>query len=553
MLPHHLASNPSPLNWQTWEQMLGSHPDRCYANYITSGIRDGFRIGFNYSLHRCKKAANNMKSALEHPMVVRDYLQEETCQGRVIGPMIPGRWPDIHVSRFGVIPKKQSDRWRLILDLSAPEGWSVNDGIDPSSCTFSYISVDQAADVLSMKGQGSLMAKVDIKSAYRIVPIHPEDRHLLGMVWEDRLYVDTALPFGLRSAPIIFTAIADAIEWFARRNGVSNIFHYLDDYLIIGNPLSKQCESDLQSFQSILQWLKVPIAREKLEGPSTRLTFLGIELDTALMVRRLPSDKLHELKGVVAEWLGKKTCRRQELQSLVGKLQHACKVVRPGRTFLSRMFVLLKGLPKKQQLIRLNVAFRSDLLWWHLFLVRWNGISMLQAPPHAEEQIFSDAAGSYGCGVWWRTHWFQLKWPDNNNLHSIAIKELVPIVIACILWGKQWSGKAIQVHCDNQAVVEMVNSGHSKDMEISHLLRCLFFITAAFEITLVASHIQGKDNVKADAISRNNLSLFRLQAPEASQAGTVIPESIVELLIHQRPDWTSQSWCRLFTNSLLQV
>ena len=146
--------------------------------------------------------------------------------------MIPGRWPDIHVSRFGVILKKQSDPWMLILDLSAPEGWSVNDGIDPSLCTF-----------LSVKGQGSLMAKIDIKSAYRIVPIHPEDRHLLGMVWEDKLYVDTALPFGLRSAPIIFTTIADAIEWFARCNGVSNIFHYLDYYLIIGNPQSKQCES----------------------------------------------------------------------------------------------------------------------------------------------------------------------------------------------------------------------------------------------------------------------------------------------------------------------
>ena len=161
------------------------------------------------------------------------------------------------------------------------------------------------------------------------------------MVWEDRLYVNTALPFGLRSAPIIFTAIADAIEWFARCNGVSNIFHYLDDYIIIGNPQSKQCESDLQSFQSILQWLKVPVAREKLEGPSTWLTFLGIKLDMVLMVWRLPSDKLHELKGVVVEWLGKKTCRRQELQSLVGKLQHACKVFCPGRTFLSRMFVLV--------------------------------------------------------------------------------------------------------------------------------------------------------------------------------------------------------------------
>ena len=72
-------------------------------------------------------------------------------------------------------------------------------------------------------GKDALLAKVDVQSAYRNVPIHPDDRHLLGMIWEGALYIDTALPFGLRSVPKIFTTMADAAEWIARQHGVNFI------------------------------------------------------------------------------------------------------------------------------------------------------------------------------------------------------------------------------------------------------------------------------------------------------------------------------------------
>ena len=345
-----------------------------------------------------------MRSTSEHPKVVQDYLSEESTKGKIIRPLDPAWWPNVHISRLGVVPKKQSDCWCLILDLSAPEGWSVNDGINPTLCSFSYISVDQAAEVISRIGHSALLAKVDIKSAYRIVPIYREDCHLLGMLWEGGLIIDLALPFGLRSAPIIFTALADAITWFMKKNGVTNIFHYLDDYLLIGNLHSTQCESDLEQFLAVLRWLKVPVAKEKLEGPSTQLTFLGIKLNTQQMIQRLPAEKLDEIKVLVDKWLGRKSCTKQELQSLVGKLQHACKVVCPGRSFMRRMYSLLKDLPKKQQFVRLNVAFHSDLLWWYLFLDRWNGVSMLAPPLSVGEEVFSDVSGSFGCGAWWHTH-----------------------------------------------------------------------------------------------------------------------------------------------------
>ena len=79
-------------------------------------------------------------------------------------------------------------------------------------CSLSYMTVDDAARAIERTGAGAILAKVDIKSAYCMIPIHQEDRPLLGMTCEGALYVDAALPFWLRSAPKIFTSIADALE-----------------------------------------------------------------------------------------------------------------------------------------------------------------------------------------------------------------------------------------------------------------------------------------------------------------------------------------------------
>ena len=80
-----------------------------------------------------------------------------------------------------------------------------------------------------------------IKNAYRNVPVHPGDCHLLGMNWQGRTFVDGCLPFGLRSAPKIF----NALEWILRERGIKYVFHYLDDFLFLGNPESTDCNQAL--------------------------------------------------------------------------------------------------------------------------------------------------------------------------------------------------------------------------------------------------------------------------------------------------------------------
>ena len=146
--------------------------------------------------------------------MVDQYLANEVSMGRVAGPFSAPPFPNLHVSSFGVIPKRgQPGRWHLIMDLSLPGGASVNDGIDPDKFTLHYITLDQVIRLVSKLGPGALMAKFDVEAANRNVPVHPSHRILLGMKWRDQFYVDLVLPFGLRSAPFIFNYIADIVEW----------------------------------------------------------------------------------------------------------------------------------------------------------------------------------------------------------------------------------------------------------------------------------------------------------------------------------------------------
>ena len=509
-IPAILTSITTPLIKQQWEAVLGDCPDDGLREFILRGISNGFRVGFDYSHHRVATGAStvNMPSTSYNPEPVQKFLTTEVATGRVIGPLCPEEYPQVHVSRFGVIPKKgHQNKWRLILDLSPPQGNSVNDGIDPDICSIKYANVDKAAARMAQLGKGALM---DIAHAYRNVPVHPEDRLLLGMIWQGKLYVDTVLPFGLRSAPKIFSAIADTLEWILVKAGVTHCVHYLDDYLTLGSPHSEECEENLKLITQMCKQLGLPLALEKVDGPTQCLTFLGITLDTVRLEIRLPQDKLQELKSLISRWLSRKKAQKRELLSLVGHLAHAAKVVTPGRTFIRRILDVAHSKGQLHHWMYLNSAFRSDLLWWHTFLDQWHGVSCIKthvlAPP--DFVMLSDASGSWGCGAICGSDWLQCEWNGVWGGESIALKELLPIVLATAVWGQKWARSNVLARCDNMAVVEIIKAHTSKSPSIMHLLRCLHFFTAKWDIRLEVEHIPGASNTVADAISRNLMQLF---------------------------------------------
>ena len=114
----------------------------------------------------------------------------------------------------------------------------------------------------------------------------------------------------------------------------------------MGPPDTSVCLQNLQVVQGVCQHLGVPLAEEKVEGPSTSLTFLGILLDTAKMEACLPDDKLQRIHSQVANWLGRKKAKKRQILYLVGLLQHAAKVIKPGHTFIARMYKAATKLQK---------------------------------------------------------------------------------------------------------------------------------------------------------------------------------------------------------------
>ena len=221
----------SPLQIETWSQELATHPDKDYVSYIIEGISKGFRIGFNRRRELQPSPASTMTKSTE---VISEYLHREVSLGRMQKQTLPLEGK-IHVSPIGAIPKRNKPG--LIVDLSSPAGANVNDGISPDLSSVSYVSVDYLSSLVMSVGKGAFLVKADIKEAYRMLPIHPHDQPLLGMQWEGITYTDLALPFGLRSAPKIFSAVADALQWILVQKGINNLLHYLDDFIFVAKSL----------------------------------------------------------------------------------------------------------------------------------------------------------------------------------------------------------------------------------------------------------------------------------------------------------------------------
>ena len=206
-------------------------------------------------------------------------LSKELARGHTSGPFLTPPWPDIHCSPLGSRPKKDGSR-RLIMDLSQPCGASINEGICKEDFSVQYTHFDAATDLVFKKGRNCLMSKLDIKHAFRLLPVLPCQWILLGIFWLGYYFVDTRLPFGLRSSPAIFNRFADAICWIIQHiYNIINLIHYSDDFFLVSPPFKKTALHEITTVKSAFQYLGVPLAEDKLEGPTTSITYLGIQIE----------------------------------------------------------------------------------------------------------------------------------------------------------------------------------------------------------------------------------------------------------------------------------
>jgi len=235
--------------------------------------------------------------------IIQERIQSELETGKIAGPFKTAPFHNLFLSPIYAVPKKTPGKYRIIHDLSHPIGSAVNEGIPREFSSVSYANIDSAIKHIKTLGPGCFLAKTDIQSAFRIIPVHPNDHHLLGFYLNDGYYYDRCLPMGCSTSCAIFEAVSTALEWIAvRKLNIRYPTHIIDDFLFANSTYSS-CERDLELFSNMCQEVGVPLAEEKTFHPDTTMTFLGIELDTIKMEARLPLDKLQKCKVTIQEFL----------------------------------------------------------------------------------------------------------------------------------------------------------------------------------------------------------------------------------------------------------
>ncbi len=284
---------PVQLNSRRWASALAYYPDQKAAALALHGIIYGVRVRYCGSTDpSMDRVCHNLSSAIDHAQAVTADIDKEVKAGRIAGPFpTPPARPFI-ASPLGTVPKKGTDEVRRIHHLSYPRGESVNESI--ADQPLSYASFDHAVEMVLRLGRRALLAKIDVKAAFRCIAVHPLDRWLFGMIWEEQFYADLALPFGSKSSPALWERYAFLAEWILRQNGVKDVIHYVDDYLVGGASGSDECKRAVETTVRVFDELGIPISHAKFVAeatPSQVVVFLGIMIDTGKWKRgSTPSD-----------------------------------------------------------------------------------------------------------------------------------------------------------------------------------------------------------------------------------------------------------------------
>ncbi len=505
--------------------------DSAARDFLYQGFTFGFRLHSDRDFsHLSHTIPSNHGSAKQNPSVVREKLSAELSSDRIAGPYNSPPLPNMIFSPLGLVPKREPGRFRLIHDLSFPKGSSVNESIPPDLATVHYQSLDKCVSIIQGLGKGTLVAKADLKDAFRIVPVHPSDHHLLGFTWEGLFYYDKCLPMGCRLSCSLFEALSNALQWILMdKLSVPHMSHILDDFIFFGPPSDLTSWRSLQTFLVMAESLHLPIKHDKTVHPTTTVQLHGVEVDTLAMQLRLPRDKLLDARTRVTNMSRRKKVQLRGLQSLLGVLVFACKVVVPGRVFLRRLYNLTIGVTGPKHWISLNNQARADLAMWRQFLDGFNGRAILLPDSWTSSETLmlrTDASGQ-ACAAVLGDRWFQVIFPPSWVQNDITTKELLPIVLAVRMWGESWANSRISFLCDNQAVVQIINAQTAKPEPLLGLLRHLVLFCLQFNIHFCAKHIPGKSNIVPDCISRFQLDKARRFQPSLHPDPELCPQELL--------------------------
>ena len=384
---------------------------------------------------------------------------------------------------------------RMIIDLS-----DVNEFVEKFHFKMDHLDV-----ALDLMEEGVFMSSIDLKDAYYSIPIWENHRKYLVFQWEQSLYRFNVLPFGLSSAPRVFTKVLKPVFSKLREQGIS-VLGYIDDSLIMANSVA-ECNEATLKLKNLFTELGFTINEEKSSlVPSQKIKFLGYVLDSVNMVVSPTDKKRQKALKLVDKLLMKKNFKIRFVASAIGFIVDLCKGIDYGgnhyRSLERDKILALRRARSKgyEGSMFISKESRKDLRWWGKnvkFRVKKIRLSQPQV-------TLTTDASLQGWGAVHNDMKVGGRWTEHEQSEHINVLELRAILLGLQTFFKESEGLEILIRSDNTTAISYVNRmGGAKSIECQKIAKEIWDFCENRELWLSASYIPGKDNVEADFMSRH--------------------------------------------------
>ena len=537
-------------------KLLEDHPDRELVKYLLDGYTNGFHLGVT-RFPESRPPCPNPREARRNPDIVLELINKEIKMGHILGPFDHPPFEHMVYSPINIVPKSNTNKWRLIHDLAYPySDQSVNSCIPPENASVKYHHIDEVIKMAMAIGKLVVGARCDVESAFRHQSMHKSQLFLLAFTFQGKIYINSSLPFGAASSCAIFEKVATALQWIiTNQTGRFLISHFLDDFPLLGVSFA-DVNCFIGEFYQIMKRIGIPVAKDKTLGPTRILEYLGLILNFFEQRLEIPEKKrlkcLQLVERLITVHEQRKKVTVKVIQQTAGSLNFICQALPAGRPFLASLYRLTRGASGERRASghhrRISKETSADLKVFQSFLADGAADEVKSVPFLARLEVFSDEimlyadaagnpAGGIGCifqdewrqGLWCETTLFQGDFRPN-----IAILELLAIVAAVETWAPRLSGKRIVLRSDNTATVGFINSMKADIPACMDLLRLVSTTCLRFQIWLKAVHISGSLNIDSNLISRDKLAVYFKRNPAASRERIPLPATVWP------PTWTRE-------------
>lgn len=494
----------SGLNLEAWETSLEGYHD----SEICSFLRYGWPVGYHKETPPVS-IKDNHPSATAHAQHIRQFIQDEIAHEAIIGPLkSPPFKPWTLTSPLMTRPKKNSEKRRVIIDLSFPAGCAVNDGINIHSIygrdtAYTLPCISDFTTHVKKLGPTAWAWKADLSRAYRQLRVDPIDVPLLGLTFKDNVYIDLCPSFGCKSLSASCQRMAMAVVYLMAKHGWT-VLAFLDDFAGV-EQTQLRAEKAYNQFLQISKELGLQLALDKCAPPSQQLQWLGYDIDILNMVISIPKEKLDQVLEECSAWTHKAKASERMIQSLIGKLLHVANCITHGRKFVTRILAMLRYMKSVNRMwTTVGPEFRADIAWFLHYSQKGNGIALIN-PTLETIYIECDSSLSAGggssvshCYFWVYTKHHMQKYTQIHQLEAINL--LVAYRTLCPL--QNTTGKKVIIVTDNSGSAYALTTGKTKDPTLAACAREMWLHATCADHQIEIQHQTGDCIPLSDALSR---------------------------------------------------